>query len=349
MIRAFRRLRAGRLKRRQISKYLLYAVGEIALVIIGILLAIQVDNWNNQRKERNQLHATLNQVYTVFDRDLDRLIAFQSGYSEQVAMIDSILVNPRGINPKLLPHMLYYLDLGYGSLVTEVSNLVRDLKFDPEDVQQRNLTKAISEYERNFQVTTYYTKKYLTPLLEQYGISEPTLTFQYSNLKNFQNVDRCFFDDEEIRIVQRLVDDPSLRRTLKSSRNEKLRNIDIMQFNMGLIKAKKDAVKDYYPEVVLLYRSMGVIGDGTQLNSWDQDVELLPTDNTKAVWEGDVNLRNGFFKFREGADWTVNWGGKGFPEGNMVWYGDNIEVREGRYHVVFNLNDRSYRFTKVNP
>jgi hypothetical protein len=33
-------------------KYLRYAIGEIALVMIGILLALQVNTWNEQRKEK---------------------------------------------------------------------------------------------------------------------------------------------------------------------------------------------------------------------------------------------------------------------------------------------------------
>ncbi len=36
------------------SRYLLYAVGEIVLVVIGILIALQVNNWNEVRKERHQ-------------------------------------------------------------------------------------------------------------------------------------------------------------------------------------------------------------------------------------------------------------------------------------------------------
>jgi hypothetical protein len=33
-------------------KYTLYAIGEIALVVIGILIALQVNNWNEERKNR---------------------------------------------------------------------------------------------------------------------------------------------------------------------------------------------------------------------------------------------------------------------------------------------------------
>ncbi len=53
MIKFFRRIRKRLLTENKFSKYLLYAIGEIALVMIGILLALQVNNWNEERKERH--------------------------------------------------------------------------------------------------------------------------------------------------------------------------------------------------------------------------------------------------------------------------------------------------------
>ena len=35
-----------------VERYLLYAIGEIALVVIGILIALQINNWNEHRKEQ---------------------------------------------------------------------------------------------------------------------------------------------------------------------------------------------------------------------------------------------------------------------------------------------------------
>jgi hypothetical protein len=40
------------IKENRVSKYLFYAIGEIALVMIGILLALQVNNWNEQQKDQ---------------------------------------------------------------------------------------------------------------------------------------------------------------------------------------------------------------------------------------------------------------------------------------------------------
>ncbi|MBC2840082.1 DUF6090 family protein [Robiginitalea sp. SC105] len=50
MLRYFRQLRQRLLTDSKFSKYLLYAVGEILLVVIGILIALQIDNWNEGRK-----------------------------------------------------------------------------------------------------------------------------------------------------------------------------------------------------------------------------------------------------------------------------------------------------------
>ncbi|MCC1484287.1 DUF6090 family protein [Winogradskyella immobilis] len=44
------------IKENKASKYLMYAIGEIALVMIGILLALQVSNWNENRiKQQNEV------------------------------------------------------------------------------------------------------------------------------------------------------------------------------------------------------------------------------------------------------------------------------------------------------
>ena len=49
MLTIFRRLRNQSLFQGG-KKYLLYAIGEILLVMVGILLALQVNNWNEERK-----------------------------------------------------------------------------------------------------------------------------------------------------------------------------------------------------------------------------------------------------------------------------------------------------------
>ena len=52
MIRFLRHFRQNLVTGNRLSKYLLYAVGEIILVMIGILLALQVNDWNQKRLDQ---------------------------------------------------------------------------------------------------------------------------------------------------------------------------------------------------------------------------------------------------------------------------------------------------------
>lgn len=56
MIKFFRKIRQRLLAENRFSKYLLYAIGEIILVVIGILIALQINNWNEEKKN-NKLEA----------------------------------------------------------------------------------------------------------------------------------------------------------------------------------------------------------------------------------------------------------------------------------------------------
>ena len=57
----------------KLSKYLLYAIGEIALVIIGILIALQINNVNQDRQNREYEVLMLNEVKESLLDDIDNL------------------------------------------------------------------------------------------------------------------------------------------------------------------------------------------------------------------------------------------------------------------------------------
>ena len=51
-----------------VKRYLFYAIGEILLVVIGILLALQINNWNEQKKEKRQEWVALNDLKFEFEK-----------------------------------------------------------------------------------------------------------------------------------------------------------------------------------------------------------------------------------------------------------------------------------------
>ncbi|MEQ6124186.1 DUF6090 family protein [Pseudotenacibaculum sp. MALMAid0570] len=63
MIKFFRTIRKSLISEGNTSKYLKYAIGEIALVVVGILLALQVSNWNTNLKKEEQELKFLEHIY----------------------------------------------------------------------------------------------------------------------------------------------------------------------------------------------------------------------------------------------------------------------------------------------
>ena len=55
MIKFFRKIRHRLLTENKFSKYLVYAIGEIILVVIGILIALQINNWNEKHQAQNKM------------------------------------------------------------------------------------------------------------------------------------------------------------------------------------------------------------------------------------------------------------------------------------------------------
>lgn len=55
MIKFFRNIRQRLLRENRFTRYLIYALGEIILVVIGILIALQINNWNENRKHQRSV------------------------------------------------------------------------------------------------------------------------------------------------------------------------------------------------------------------------------------------------------------------------------------------------------
>ena len=77
MIKFFRKIRYDLMNQNKTSKYLKYAIGEIILVMIGILLALQVNNWNTnrtQKQKENLLLTDLNKEFKINKTQLDSVL-----------------------------------------------------------------------------------------------------------------------------------------------------------------------------------------------------------------------------------------------------------------------------------
>jgi hypothetical protein len=73
MIKFFRKIRQGLLSENKFTKYLIYAIGEIVLVVIGILIALQVNSWNEHRISHNLELKLLKDLHNDLETDLQNL------------------------------------------------------------------------------------------------------------------------------------------------------------------------------------------------------------------------------------------------------------------------------------
>jgi hypothetical protein len=71
MLRFFRQIRQRLITGNKFSKYLLYAIGEILLVVIGILIALQVNNWNEEVKAKALQINILNEISKNLQSDFE--------------------------------------------------------------------------------------------------------------------------------------------------------------------------------------------------------------------------------------------------------------------------------------
>ena len=62
MLHFFRKIRRDLLANSQFFKYLKYAIGEIILVVLGILIALQINNWNVEKENREEFDNVLVEI-----------------------------------------------------------------------------------------------------------------------------------------------------------------------------------------------------------------------------------------------------------------------------------------------
>ena len=91
MIKFFRQIRRAMVKENQAWNYLFYAIGEIVLVVVGILIALQINIANENRKNRNIEKTYLENIKSDLEQNLISLQLFASERVSSIQATDSIM------------------------------------------------------------------------------------------------------------------------------------------------------------------------------------------------------------------------------------------------------------------
>ena len=150
MIKFFRKIRQDLLRDNKIGDYLKYAVGEIVLVVIGILIALSINNWNESRK--NDLEQALLVKNIIEDLRLDFIHINKSSeqVSNQMNLIDDLISKIFDEKKKI----------NYDSI-----GLIR-FSSDFRPISQRNHSESVSTLEDDF----------IRELIQDYFLKEDQVT-----------------------------------------------------------------------------------------------------------------------------------------------------------------------------
>ena len=220
MIKLFRTIRQKLLSENKFSKYLLYGVGEIILVVIGILIALQVNNWNEKRKlnlESENIYAALGSEFKNNKIVLKERIDFLVEANKNVEIILSCFNKKEASFKSINMDSIFLQSLNYGnynpanSTIQELIssgklNLIKDEALKQNLFNWLQILKDTNEDFKNqdlqhqTQLAEYLLKSISFKNMVQYSGTESSKTGE-SDLFN-KKYERIFSDLEFENIYQ---------------------------------------------------------------------------------------------------------------------------------------------------
>jgi len=151
MIKLFRNIRKKLLVEGKTTNYLKYAIGEIVLVVIGILIALQINNWNENRKFNSLKKVYIERLIDDLKQDTTQIALLIKETNKKQNIIEKV-INGLDIgvkNESLKSSIIEYLNSGWNmSDFTPSSNTYSDLSQTGNMNVFRNtyLTDRIKQY-----------------------------------------------------------------------------------------------------------------------------------------------------------------------------------------------------------
>lgn len=163
MIKFFRKIRQNLLMENKTGKYLKYAIGEIVLVVIGILIALQINNWNENSKERYVEQEYLVSLKEEFNHNLIELdsVVKSNTFNRDNAVELSNLMGPD--SPSITEKE--FADLAMNMTNWEVQYRPNQAVLD-EIISSGKLT-VFSNDKLKFTLSSYYGKLYKVKFQEE--------------------------------------------------------------------------------------------------------------------------------------------------------------------------------------
>ncbi|EDM43352.1 beta-lactamase [unidentified eubacterium SCB49] len=171
MIKFFRKIRQNLISDGKTGKYLKYAIGEIILVVIGIVFALQINNWNENRKSNNILNNYYHQILTDLAKDYNRihydLYALETDYIETYNEFIKNL--PAQESPEAIitsSKILEYTTTAYTNFNTNTIETLQstgDIKLIPTEIRNK-LIELKNDQDMSYRASNINYENFLTEI-----------------------------------------------------------------------------------------------------------------------------------------------------------------------------------------
>jgi hypothetical protein len=144
MIKFFRKIRQRLLSENKFSKYLLYAIGEIFLVVLGILIALQINTWNENRKQQIKLQQIYHEILADLKRERDyanfiinKFEGQRKAYTNYLESFSSTKITRKSMYRKLLELNMEGYPINSNSSIVESLQNSGEIVLLPQSIRNR--------------------------------------------------------------------------------------------------------------------------------------------------------------------------------------------------------------------
>lgn len=222
MIKFFRKIRQNLLSENKFSKYLIYAIGEIILVVVGILIALSINNWNESKKLNKEIVSLSNSIITELRNDISAfersIIINDSVLNTSAVIFDSISKTKSGNVRKLLFLNSRYWDFRPNNAVYKSSVSSGFLPNYDDSLE----IKIINYYEKQYTILkimaleqTHYTHKVSDLLINEFP--SYTLSDEVYNMRALEIIGK---DHVINTILASNLSTNSLQKTMKETKEQ---------------------------------------------------------------------------------------------------------------------------------